>query len=330
MKAASFEQFGSAQDVLIIGERPDPTPQAGEVLVRLASSGVNPSDTKKRLGSFPDLLDNGYVIPHSDGAGVIADVGPGGPKSRIGERVWVYNAQFGRRFGSAAEYVALDTRCAPRLPDGVGFDIGAVLGIPVMTAHRCVFADGDPKGETILITGGAGRVGHYAIQWAAQAGADVIATASNAADEAACLAAGARAVVNHRDPEWAKQVLSLTGGAKVPRVIDVEFGANLAQILDLIAVSGVIVTYSSSQDMTPTLPFYRMMFMDLSVRMVIVYAMPDAAKAHAIRDIDAALSARRLDHRIAATFPLDQCAAAHTAIETGAERGCVVVTMGDG
>ena len=170
MRAAWFEKFGAAADVLQVGERDTPTAAPGEVLVRLYSSGVNPSDVKKRAGSFPNLLDDGLVIPNSDGAGIIEAVGDGVAASRIGERVWVYQAQFARRFGTAAEYVALDSARAAHLPDNAGFDVGACLGIPAMTAHRCVFADGNVGGQTIVITGAAGRVGYYAVQWASQAG----------------------------------------------------------------------------------------------------------------------------------------------------------------
>lgn len=329
MKAVWFDAFGPADEVLQFGDKPAPQPSPGEVLVRLATSSPNPSDVKKRAASFPNLLDDGYVIPHSDGAGVIEAVGEGVDRSRIGERVWVYQAQYGRRFGTAAEYVSVDSVRAPRLPDAASFETGACLGIPVMTAHRCVFADGDVAGQTVLVTGGAGRVGYYAIQWAAQAGARVIATASNAEDEATCRDAGAAHVVNHRNADWPKAVLEFTGGEKVDRVVDVEFGANLTSVLDIIRTSGVIATYSSSKDMTPTLPFYRMMFMDLTIRLVIVYAMPEAAKSQAIADINAALEQGKLKHRIAATLPLSQCAQAHRMIESGDVRGCVVLNIGD-
>ncbi|PWE17797.1 zinc-binding dehydrogenase [Marinicauda salina] len=327
MKAVWFERFGEP-DVLEFGERPAPTPGKGEVLVRLAASGVNPSDTKKRRGSFPNLLDNGYVIPHSDGAGVVEAVGEGVSSDRVGERVWVYQAQHGRRFGSAAEYVAIDEARAPALPENADFRTGACYGIPVMTAHRCVFADGDPGGLKVLVTGGAGRVGYYAIQWAANAGAEVIATASNAEDAETCRAAGAAHVVNHRDDDWGSRVLEATGGERVDRVVDVEFGANLSQVLECIRTGGVIATYSSSRDMQPTLPFYRMMFMDLTVRMVIVYDMPEAAKKQAIADIAAAEAAGRLSHRFAEAYPLERCADAHAAIEAGNRRGCVIVDIG--
>ena len=325
MKAAWFESFGAAADVLLTGEQDKPVPGNSEVLVRLACSGVNPSDVKKRAGSMPEVLDDGPVIPHSDGAGVIEAVGEGVPTKRVGERVWVYEAQYARRLGAAAEYVALDSQRAAPLPDNTSFEIGACIGIPVMTAHRCVFADGPVEGQTLVITGGVGRVGYYAVQWAAQAGARVIATASNETDAENCRLAGAQAVVNHREPDWASQVIAANGGVRVDRVVDVEFGANLPVVLDMIRTSGTIVTYSSTVVTDPRLPFYRMMFMDLTIRMVIVYAMPESAKQAAIDDIDQALREDRLKHQIAHVLALDDIVQAHELIEQGGFRGCVLV-----
>ena len=327
MKAGWFEQFGAADEVLQLGEQPTPEVSAGQVLVRLHTSGVNPSDVKKRAGAFPNLLDDGLVIPNSDGAGVIEAVAADVDASRIGERVWVYQAQYGRRFGTTAEYVAIDANRAVRLPDNTSFEVGACLGIPAMTAHRCVFADGNVEGQRILITGGAGRVGYYAIQWAKQAGATVIATASNEEDKALCLGLGADAVVNHREQEWGQQVLAATDGEKVQRVIDVEFGANLPQVMECAAIGCTIATYSSTQVREPQLPFLQMMFMDLTIRMVIVYAMPESAKAQAIADISSALAAGSLQHRVAHVVPLKEQASAHQLIEQGGFGGCVVISI---
>jgi NADPH2:quinone reductase len=325
MKAAWYEKFGSAADCLVLGEQPQPEAGAGEVLVKVMTTGVNPSDVKKRAGAFPNLLDDGLVIPHSDGAGVIAAVGAGVSADRIGERVWIYQAQYGRRFGSAAEYVALPQNLAAPLPAVASFEVGACLGIPAMTAHRCVFADGDVAGQTLLITGGAGRVGYYAIQWARAAGARVIATASNAKDRVLCLQLGAHAVCNHREANWGWEVQASNAGEKVDRVIDVEFGANLPQVLECIGTGGTIATYASTQVREPQLPFLQMMFMDLTIRMVIVYAMPEAAKQHAITDINAALEAGSLQHRIAHSLAFTEMARAHELIEAGGFGGCVVV-----
>ena len=327
MKAAWFEKFGGARDTLIVGEQDKPAPLPGELLVKLVTSAVNPSDVKKRAGSFPNLLDEGLVIPHSDGAGIIEEVGADVRDRQVGDRVWVYQAQFARRFGTAAEFVAIDSARAPLLPTNADYDVGACLGIPAMTAHRCVLADGPVDGQSILVTGGAGRVGHYAIQWAKQGGATVMATASCTEDEVACRRAGADIVVNHRDENWSIYLLAASGGEKVDRVIDVEFGQNLAEILKVIRVGGTICTYSSTVVPEPKLPFLRMMFMDLTIRMVIVYAMPEEAKRQAILDIERKLLEGALQHRIAASFSLHKIAAAHEMIETGDCRGSVVVTI---
>lgn len=327
MRAAWFESFGPARQVIVIGEQPRPEPGEGEVRVRLETSSVNPSDVKKRAGSSPNLLDNGFVIPNSDGAGVIEAVGAGVVADRIGERVWVYQAQYGRRFGTAAEYVALDASRAVRLPDNATFEVGACLGIPVMTAHRCVFADGPVNGQTLLVTGGAGRVGYYAIQWAKIAGAHVIASASNAADEELCRALGADRVFSHREPGWGERVKAQNGGKPVDRVIDVEFGANLPEVLQCIRIGGTIATYSSTQVPEPKLPFVRMMLMDLTLHLVIVYAMPEPAKRHAIEDITRALTQSQLQHRIAHVLPLSELARANELIEQRGFGGCVVVKV---
>ena len=328
MRAAWFESFGSAKDVLQLGQQETPVPLRDEVLVRLATSGVNPSDVKKRAGSFPNLLDDGFVIPNSDGAGIIEAVGDGVDASRVGERVWVYQAQYARRFGTAAEYVAIDAKRAPKLPDAASFDVGACLGIPVMTAHRCVFADGDVAGQTILVTGGAGRVGHYAIQWASQAGATVIATASNDQDRNTCLSAGAHHVVNHRSDNVVAEIMAASNGELVDRIVDVEFGANLPTSIEVLRIGGTIATYSSTQVTEPKLPFFLLMYKDITIRCVIVYAMPEEAKEHAIADIDTALSAGALRHRIAHTLTLEQIVESNELIEQGTIRGAVVLSIG--
>ena len=326
MRAAWFDTFGSAKDVLHVGDRDTPTAARGEVLVRLHSSGVNPSDVKKRAGSFPGLLDDGFVIPNSDGAGIVEAVGDGVDHSRVGQRVWVYQAQYARRFGTAAEYVAIDASRAPTLPDNSTFDVGACLGIPAMTAHRAVFADGNVAGQTILVTGGAGRVGHYAIQWAQQAGATVIASASNADDALSSEKAGAAHVINHRDDDVVEQIMAASNGQAIDRVVDVEFGGNLATTVEVLKIGGVIATYASAQVPEPKLPFFSMMYKDMTVRTIIVYAMPESAKQQAIVDIDKALRTDALQHRIAATFPLSEIAASNELVEQGRIRGTVVLT----
>lgn len=327
MKAVIFNQFGRAKDVLQFIELDKPVVQAGDVLVKLHTSAVNPSDVKKRAGSFPDLLKGGEVIPNSDGAGVIQAVGEGVSPARVGERVWIYQAQYGRRYGTSAEFIRIESRRAVFLPNEASFEVGACLGIPAMTAHRCVFSDGSVKNKKILITGGAGRVGFYAIQWAKLAGAFVIATASNDEDRETCLAIGADAVVNHRESDFAKHILQASGGELIERVIDVEFGQNLEVVLNVVKTGAVIATYSSTQVPEPKLPFFRMMYLDLTIRCVIVYAMPESAKSMAITDLENALKHNQLTHQINAVLPLHDAVKAHELVESGKIRGSVILSI---
>ncbi|MDH3378709.1 MAG: NADPH:quinone reductase [Gammaproteobacteria bacterium] len=326
MKAAWFEEYGAAAEVLQVGERGTPTAGDGEVLVRLYASSVNPSDVKKRAGLQP-ALDKGWVIPHSDGAGVIEAVGNGVDSERIAERVWVYQAQYQRRFGTAAEYVALPAERAIHLPDNTDFAIGACMGIPAMTAHRCVYADGPVAGETVLITGAAGRVGDYAVQWAKDGGANVIGTVGNETSAARARDTGCDLVLNYRVDNVAERAMDFTSGQGVSRVIDVEFGLNIATSIRVIRPNGVIVSYASAQAPQPQLPFYPMMFKDLSVRMVLVYAMPEQAKRRAAEDITSHLKQQNLKHRVAERYSLDAIAKAHESIENGGVAGCVVVEI---
>lgn len=327
MRAALYRKFGTSREVLELCDVDTPSPGPGEVLIRLHTSAINPSDVKKRAGAFPGLLDAGFVIPNSDGAGIIEAVGEGVDKSRKGERVWVYQAQHERRFGTAAEYVAISSNFAPRLPQKASYDTGACLGIPAMTAHRAVFADGEVEDSTLLIMGGAGRVGYYAIQWARRAGAKVVATASNPDDKAACMDAGADHVVDHRADDFARQVLAANNGALIDRVVDLEFGTNLPVSVEVLRVGGTIAAYGSARKPEPVLPFYKMMYKDLTVRMIIVYAMPDSAKDHAVADINSALSGGLLKHRVAHSLPLDDIATGNEIVEAGEARGAVVLTI---
>jgi len=327
MQAALYRKFGAAREVLELCDVDAPEPGPGEVLVRLHTSAVNPSDVKKRAGAFPDLLDEGFIIPNSDGAGVIEAVGDGVDKNRKGERVWVYQAQHERRFGTAAEYVAISSNCAPRLMEDAGFDTGACLGIPAMTAHRAVFADGDVEGQVLLVMGGAGRVGHYAIQWAHQAGATVVSTASNPDDKEACLSAGADHVVDHRADDFARQVLGANGNKPIDRVIDLEFGTNLPVSIAVLKTGGTIAAYGSARNPEPVLPFYKMMYKDLTLHTIIVYAMPDSAKDHAVADINSALSHGSLQHRVAHSMPLADIAAGNEIVEAGEVRGAVILNI---
>ncbi len=326
MKAVWYETVGPAAQVLHYGERPDPVPQAGEVRVRLITSGVNPSDVKNRSGSRGPMA-FGWQIPHSDGAGVIDAVGEGVAPSRVGERVYTWNAAWRRAEGTCAESVCLPHDQAVALPDSMDFAAGACLGIPAMTAAHALFSDGDVAGQTVLVTGGAGAVGEIAIQLARWAGAHVIATVSNAAKGAVATAAGAHQVIDYRSANVVDAVRAATGGAGVDRVIEVEFGGNLPVTTQIVRTGGVIATYGSVAEPNPAIPFYPMMFANITVRMLLVYLIGPAERARVIARLAAAMADNALHPRIAARFALAETAAAHEAVESGSMIGNVVIDI---
>jgi len=327
MKAVWYERLGAAREVLTYGVMPDPEPGVGELRVKIAFSGVNPSDVKRRAGSsgaipFP------RVIPDMDGSGVIDKVGAGVDARRIGERVWLHSTAWKRPFGTAAEYaVTLPERAYP-LPAGTPLSVGAGLGVPAITAHRAVFGLGPVQGRTVLVTGGAGAVGFYAIQLAKWGGARVLATVSSTEKAAVATRAGADEVINYKSEDVAARVLAATGGAGVDHVVEVDFGANLATTLALIKTGGSIATYASMGAPQPVLPFYQIMPKNLTVLWVLVYDMPAQAMVEAARDVNSWLASGRAVHQIARTFPLEALVDAHLAVESGQEIGKVIVAVG--
>jgi NADPH2:quinone reductase len=326
MKAAWYKRNGPAKSVLAVGEMPDPVPGPGEVRVRVRLSGVNPSDVKSRAGArggmaFP------RIVPHSDGAGTIEAVGPGVDQARIGERVWLWNGQWRRPFGTAGEKIALPAEQAVRLPEGIPFEAGACLGIPAMTAEACLFSGGPLQGKTVLVTGGAGAVGHYAIQLAKWAGARVIATAGRPETLAACRKSGAEIVIDYKREPVAERLREATGGAGVDRIVEVEFGGNLETSLSAIKENGVIATYASMAAPTPALPFYPLMFKAVTLRLVLVYILSPEARARSIANLTRALEAGALTHPVAGRFALEEIARAHEAVEAGDKLGQVLVTI---
>ena len=328
MRAVWYTKTGEATEVLQFGEMDKPEPGPGEVLVRIHASGVNPSDVKKRAGVQPPGFQDGFVIPHSDGAGVIESVGAGVPEERIGTRVWVYQAQYQRHWGTAAEYVVVPGLRAAPLPDNHSFDVGACAGIPMMTAHRCVFSGGDVSDKTILVTGASGRVGFYAAQWAKRAGATVIATAGSEHRLLEAKLTGADHVLDYTREDLESAILDITRGQGVDRVVDVEFGINISTSAEVLKVGGVVTSFSSSKNMNPEIPFYPLMFKNITIELVLVYNMPESAKAKARDDIYQALSDDSLLHRVAKTLPLQDTATAHELVEKGGLDGCVVVEIG--
>ena len=327
MRAITYDRFGPAAEVLQLQEIATPDPAPGEVLVRVHASGVNPSDTKARAGSRPGVTKPPFplIIPHSDGAGVIEGVGEGVPSTRIGERVWLWNGQWRRAFGTAADYIALPAAQAVPLPDHVSFETGAVLGIPGLTACQAVLGNGPVAGKRVLVSGGAGTVGHLAVQIAAASGAEVIATARGAAAMQAARDAGAAHVVDYAAPDLAEQVLTATGGAPIDHAVEVEFGQNADMLAEVIAENGSIAAYGSAKDMRPEIPFYPLMFKAVRLDLVLVYILRDDQRARAIAELTALLEREALNFRIEKVFDLADCAAAHDMVTAGGRAGAVIV-----
>jgi NADPH:quinone reductase len=323
MQAVWYEQNGPAREVLQFGEMPDPEPGPGEVRVRVHASGVNPSDWKTRSGSRPMVAPR--VIPHSDGAGIIDRVGAGVDPARVGERVWIWNGQWKRAFGTAATYIAVPSEQAVRLPDGVSFEAGACLGIPALTAHRAMTTDGSPEGQIVLVAGGAGAVGDYAIQMAKLLGAaQVIATVSSAEKREHALTAGADAVINYRTESVPEQVREITGGHGIDRVVEVDIAGNASLLPKIIAPGGLCVAYGSNAPQA-TFDFGPMILSGAAVRFFIVYELPPKARAQGIQDLTRWLDEGRLQHTIGASLPLGQTIEAHERVEQGTLIGNVVV-----
>ncbi|HSV80012.1 MAG TPA: NADPH:quinone reductase [Ramlibacter sp.] len=322
MKAVWYERFGEAADVLTYGDMPEPQAGPGEVRVRLHASSVNPADTVLRRGMWQ--IKAPRIIPNSDGAGVVDQVGAGVTRFQPGDRVWLYNGQRnGRAHGTAAEYIAIDERLVTPLPPGLGFAEGATLGIPCMTAWVCLFMDGPIAGKTVLVTGGAGAVGHYAVQLARWGGARVIATVSSERKAEEARRAGADVTIAYTREDVAARVLALTDGRGAERIVEVDFGANLPASLQAIAVNGVIATYASTKD--PVVPFDAIKGRNVTIHALRLPQMPRTICTAAQQDIVHWLVAGQRIHNVAGRYPLSATAAAHVAVEQGNKLGTVVV-----
>ena len=325
MKAAWYEKNGAAADVLSVGEMAADEPGPGEVCVRLYASGVNPSDVKNRAGitrklAFP------RQIPDSDGAGAVDALGSGVTEFAVGDRVWVYNGAFARPHGTAAEFITLPAHQVATLLEGLDYAHGACLGIPAMTAHRCLFADGPIAGQWVLVSGGSGVVGHYAVQLAKWSGAQVIATVSSEEKAEHARAGGAEHVLDDRNDPLPERVAEITGGQGVHRVVEVEL-ANVAQDLELIRAGGVIAIYGSAQREMTLPPFGPLIGKNPVLRPVLVYTMADSAKAQAVADIARWCSEGQPQFAIAGRFSLDEVVAAHQFVEAGQKIGHVVLDI---
>ncbi len=325
MRAAFYEATGPAREVLRVGELPDPVPGAGEVRVRLQWSGVNPSDVKSRAGLRSKVLAFPRIVPHSDGMGVVDAVGAGVDAARIGQRVWVWNGAWGRACGTAAELITLPCAQAVRLPDDIDGAAAACFGIPALTALHAVLTAGGVRGQSVLVAGGAGAVGHYAIQFARLHGAkQIITTVSSEAKAAHARAAGADVYIDYKRENVVERVRESTAGEGVDRVIEVDMAANGALNPELLKPEGLCVAYGSGGAMT--LPFFPYIAKNLRLHFFIVYNLSAADRERALAEMAAAQGA--LKHSVALRLPLARIAEAHEAVEQAGVLGNVVISLG--
>jgi len=324
MKAAWYEKQGAARDVLTIGEMDDPQPLAGEVRIRVAFSGVNPGDVKKREDAFGVGMPYPRVVPHSDGSGKVDAVGEGVSREWIGRRVWCYGAQSYRPFGTAAQYTVVPLKLVVPLPEVVPLEQGACLGIPGITAHRAVHVAGSVKGKTVLVQGGAGAVGACAVQLAHQAGARVVATCRAEADKEIASRAGADEVLLTNANLAERIRVSAPDG--VHHVVEVAFGANIKTDTEVLAQGGSIATYATNTPM-PEIPVWQLVFVNARLFFVGSDDVPPNAKIEATQDINNALAAGWQGLDIAEIVPLVQIARAHELVEHPVKPGRVIVAI---
>jgi NADPH2:quinone reductase len=326
MRAAFYTEQGAAHDVLRLGEQPTPEPGPGEVRVRLRTSGVNPSDWKVRRGGFGRGLMAPLIIPHSDGAGDIDAVGPGVTGRSIGERVWIWNGQWKRAHGTAAEYIVVPSAQAAPLPQNVGYTEGACLGIPALTAVQAVRLAAIAPGVAVLVVGGAGSVAHYAIQLAKLRGAIVISTVSNEAKAAHAKRGGADAIINYRGEDVGERVKALTGGRGVDAVIELDLTRNAKFYPAIVRPHGRVVVYGTTAP-EATLPALWMMQNSLTLLPFLIYEISDADRAAGLAEVNQLMEAGKLQHTVAQRLPLERIADAHDIVERGEAIGNVVLDI---
>lgn len=325
MRAAWYERNGAAAEVLRVGQQPVPEPGEGELRVRIMCSGVNPSDVKSRAGSRPVRWDR--IIPHSDGAGIVDKAGAGADHNRVGQRVWVWNAQYRRPGGTAAEYVVLPAEQVMPLPDEVSFEAGACLGIPALTAFRAVDLADIATEQTVLIIGGASGVGYYAAQMAKARGARVLATAGSQAKADFLRMSGFEETILYKEEAVAKRVLSLTDDRGVDAIIDMDLSTTIALVDEgALAPHGRFVCYGSNERGDVPLNYESWLPRSLSLLFFLVYELTPTQRAQVLAGVQALLTDGRLRHHIGQKYDLSDIALAHRAVETGASFGNVVLT----
>lgn len=324
MKAAWYEKQGPAREVLMVGEMPDPVPAAGEVRIRISTSGINPGDIKKRQDAFGYGMAYPRVIPHSDGAGRVDQLGAGVSPEWMGSLVWCYGAQSYRPFGTAAEFTVLSADQIAPLPQRVSMEQGACLGIPGITAHRAVHVGGAVSGRTVMVQGAAGSVGLCAVALARHAGARVIGTVRSASDQPTALNAGAHEVVLS-DKDLVTRVRALAPEG-VDHIVEVAFAANIEADVELLKPDGSIASYATD-NAAPKIPFWQMVFKNVRVFFLGSDDFPKEAKSQAARDLNGALEAGWSGFQIGERIPLADIARAHELVEHPARPGRVVVVL---
>ncbi len=324
MKAAWYEKQGPARDVLVVGEMPDPIPAAGEVRIRIAASGINPGDIKKRQDAFGSGMAYPRVIPHSDGAGRVDQLGAGVSSEWMGRSVWCYGAQSYRPFGTAAEFTVVPVDHIAPLPEKVSMEQGACLGIPGITAHRAVHVGGAVSGRTVMVQGAAGAVGLCAVALARNAGARVIGSVRSVSDQPTALDNGAHEVLLS-DKELLARIPALAPEG-IDHIVEVAFGANIEADVELLKLGGSIASYATD-NAAPKIPFWQMVFKNIGVFFLGSDDFPKEAKLQAARDLNTALEAGWSGFEIGERIPLADIAHAHELVEHPVGRGRIVVVL---
>jgi NADPH:quinone reductase len=326
MKAAWYEKQGPAREVLKVGEMPDLVPAAGEVRIHIAASGINPGDVKKREDAFGLGMSYPRVIPHSDGAGHVDQIGEGVPTEWVGRAVWCYGAQSYRPFGTAAEFTVVPLDLVAPLPQNATLEQAACLGIPGITAHRAVHVAGSVDGRTVLVQGAVGSVGLCAVQLARRAGARVIGTIRSSAEEETAKNAGAHEVVLNTNNLEFKARMKTVAPEGVDHIVEVAFGANIETDVELLKMGGSIASYATDSA-TPKISFWQMVFKNIRMFFLGSDDFPKEAKIIATRDLNAALQAGWSGFEIAERIQLAEIARAHELVEHPVKRGRIVVIV---
>jgi len=327
MLAAFYTRQGPAREVLTVDEVSLPTPRANEVRVRVHASGINPADVKRRSGQIGRSMLFPIVIPHSDGAGVIDAVGARVSSKREGERVWLWNTQWNRPFGTAAQYTTIPSEQAVHLDDAASFDLGASLGVPALTAHRCVSILGDLRSKRVFIFGGAGTVGQFVIQFAKIGGAVVTAAVRSTAKAQVARHAGADEILNQSTAEFLDQAIAASGSRGFDHIIEVDFAANWDIYTRVLSKHGSVVIFGSATDMEPCLAILPFQLHGITLHLVSGSEQPPDMRELALRDVSEAIAAGRLHLPIENGFNLCDIAAAHESIEAQTAKGKVVLTI---